>query len=259
MLLALLVFTGSTALAQHDVTRTWMFGAGQNALLDKYLSPLDYKGPSLAVMLENERTARWGCGRVSSLALFDSNFSLAHNPSGSASFYDAQITLAMGWHYNWLMHGQKLRLRLGALAELGGGGTYSTRNGNNPAQGRCALDIAPSFIADYTFRSPFRHQTQPWHTRTELDLPILGMMFSPRYGQSYYELFELGHYDRNVCATWPANAPSLRLLTTLTIPVRSSSLVIGYRGDVRQSRVNNLGRHAWENGVIIGFTRHLKF
>lgn len=239
----------------HAVERTWLFGAGGASIYDAYLSPLDYRGPSANVMMLNERTARWGCGRVSSMTVLDVEGSYASNGSGNAHFYDGQVSLGMGWHYNWRPV-QAMRIRLGGLAELSGGGTYSTRNGNNPAQGRGAFDVAASAVFDYTFRI---RRLQPWHVRASLDLPLGGLMFSPQFGQSYYEIFSLGHYDHNVCGTWPVNAPSARLLTTLTIPVRHANVVVGYRGEARQSRVNDLGRHAWNNGFIVGFTRNLKF
>lgn len=254
--LLLLFLCGLPLSAQtHDVSRTWLFGAGSTSLYDAYLSPLDYRGPSASLMMVNERTARWGCDRVSSMAVLDVDGTYASNAKGNAHDYDAQASLGMGWHYNWRPV-NAVRIRLGGLAEVSGGGTYSTRNGNNPAQGRCAFDIAASTIFDYTFR--IRH-LQPWQFRASLDLSLGGLMFSPQFGQSYYELFILGHYDHNVCATWPVNAPSARLLTTLTIPVRHANVVVGYRGEARQSRVNALGRHAWANGFIVGFTRNIKF
>lgn len=248
---------GSLSLAAQPnaVSRTWLFGAGGASVYDAYLSPLDYKGPSANLMMLNERTARWGRGRVSSMAVLDVEGTYATNANGNAHYYDGQVGLGMGWHYNWRPVSD-LRIRLGGLAELSGGGTYSTRNGNNPAQGRAAFDVAASAIADYGFRI---RRLQPWHVRASLDLPLGGLMFSPQYGQSYYEIFSLGHYDHNVCGTWPLNAPSARLLTTLTVPVLHANLVVGYRGEARQSRVNGLDRHTWTNGFIVGFTRNLRF
>lgn len=258
LLFAQLLLPLGAAAQQHDVTRTWLFGAGHNAVYDAYLSPLDYKGPTVSLTMLNERTARWGHERVSSMAMFDVNGSYTDNAAGNGHFIDGQLSLAMGWHYNWHPTSH-LRLRLGGLAELSGGGTYNTRNGNNPAQGRAAFSIDASGILDYSFHSPFRRQSAPWTLRAQLDAPLTGLMFSPQYGQSYYELFELGHRDHNICATWPGNAPTVRLLTTVTIPIRRSLFIVGYKGDVRQSNVNALGRHAWNNAVVVGFSRNLSF
>lgn len=268
------------------VKRDWLFGAGGGSIYDSYLSPLDYSGPSFSVGMLNERNARWN-PRVSSLARFDLSGTYATNPGRNAHFYDGQLDVGFGWAYNWersFTPSRSLTLALGGMADFSGGGTYSTRNGNNPAQGRAAFSISPVLRARYTFTGPrglrlkygteqceWREsddtwttriliKTRPWSVQAQLELPLVGVMFSPQYGQSYYELFSLHHFDHNVCPTWPVNAPSARLLTTLHMPVSlHTDFILGYRGEALQSHVNGLRRHAWQNGVVIGFTRHLNF
>lgn len=264
----------SAASAQKAaVSRTWLFGAGHSALYDEYLSPLDYTGPSASIGMQNTRSTRWANGLVTQLTQFEFAGAYAHSPGKNGSFYDGQFTVGFGWFYNTSLSVEhRCYLALGGLAEFSGGGTYSTRNGNNPAQGRASFDVAPSAIFTHTFHAPrcFRiFSSEPnapkpvehlCRLRVQLDVPLAGLMFSPQYGQSYYELFSLGHYDHNVCFTYPGNAPSARLQATLHVPVsRSTLFVVGYRGEARQSRVNHLGRHAWQNGVVVGFTRDLKF
>ena len=248
--------------------RMWMFGATRANIYDEYLSPLDYKGYGGTMTMISERAARWSpkvvidtCdfviqSKVTSFLLLDLTGSYTVNPSGNAHFYEVQTQFAAGWHANWFFHpgiGQRVRVRAGGLAEFSAGGTYSTRNGNNPGQGRAAIDLAASTIADIYFRSPFKRQHEEWILRAELDIPFLGAMFSPQYGQSYYEIFSLRHYDRNVCMTWPVNAPSARLVTTFDIPIGDARILLGYRGEARQSHVHHLGRHAWTNGLVVGF------
>lgn len=268
------------------VERTWLFGAGRGALYDAYLSPLDYGGPCVSVEMQNERQTKWN-RRVTNLVDFGLSGTYAKNPQGNGKFYDGQLNVDFGWVYNWELRFQRRRsltLGLGGLAEFSGGGTYSTRNGNNPAQGRAAFDVAPVLKARYNFEGPRglrlryvpkEHKLQPgifsncnvdnyrtrlWSVQAQVEVPLAGVMFSPQYGQSYYELFSLGHYDHNVRPTYPGNAPSVRLHTTLSIPVSlSTDFVIGYRGEALQSRVNHLGRHSWQNGVVIGFTRNISF
>lgn len=260
----------------HNSTRTWLFGGGWNQLYDSYLSPLDYTGHGANMTMINERTARGPrcvsinhttkevLPRVSNYTLLDISAADATN-TGNAHLYDARATVAFGWHVNRFLlfnHGNRIRLRLGGLAETSVAGSYSTRNGNNPAQGRASFNLLASGLLDYTFDNPFLHgkkklEASQWRLRAELDVPLTGLMFSPHYGQSYYEIFLIGHQAHNVVPTYPGNAPSARAFVTLHIPARKGNFVVGYRGDVRQSNVNKIGYHNWSHGFSIGFSRPL--
>lgn len=265
------------AMAQdHNSTRTWLFGTGWNQMYDSYLSPLDYAGHGVNMTLINERTARGPrctkvnattkevLPRISNYTMLDISATDATN-SGNAHFYDGRATVAFGWHVNSFMlfnHGNRLRFRLGGLAETSASGSYSTRNGNNPAQGRTSFNLVASGIMDYTFDNPFLHgkkrmESPQWRLRAELGLPLAGLMFTPDYGQSYYEIFIIRHQSHNIAPTWPVNAPSARALVTLHIPAGKGNFVVGYRGDIRQSNVNDLGYHSWCHGFSIGFSRSL--
>lgn len=234
--------------------RVQLFGAGRTRVLDTYLSPREYAGPSLQLLHLSERQARWGGGHVTVEGLFQADAAYMHRMSGGG--YDAwngAFSAAVGWHRNW-HPAPSWRLAVGGLAELDAGFTYITRSGNNPAQGRGSFACALSAIAARDFRLLGRTMT----ARAQLDLPLAGAMFSPDYGQSYYELFGLGHYSRNVRFTWPGNAPSARLLATLHIPLGRAVVALGYVGDVRQSHVNNLKYHAWNHRFMIGYVRRIR-
>ena len=70
-------------------------------------------------------------------------------------------------------------------------------------------------------------------------LPVMGCMFSPRYGQSYYEIYQ-GYGDRNVRFTSPANALSLRQLFSLDFCFARTTLRVSSR---RGSRGHKGARH----------------
>ena len=92
----------------------------------------------------------------------------------------------------------------------------------------------------------------------QADVQLAGLQFSPEYGQSYYEIFGLGHTAGIVHFTHPLNCPTGRLLTTLSLPLRRASLHIGYLADVRQSKLGGLKRHAWRNCLTIGYSYRLQ-
>ena len=236
------------------VERTYLFGLGYNSLYDSYLSPLNYRGPTLSFTRIGERQ-RGREGRNTFVTLFDLNGTQAINPSGTGSAWDVELQFDAGWRRRLTPVRSAWQWNVGALGGLHLGGTYNQRNGNNPAQARAALDVAFST----TLRHSFRMLGRRWIWNSQIDVPLVGLMFTPNYGQSYYEIFSLGNTDRNIMPTTPFSAPSLRLLTTLSIPLRRSFITVGYKADIRQSSVHHLERHAWNHTLVIGYSRLVQF
>lgn len=247
------LFLISSLPGRGQVQHTVLFGVGHASVLDTYLTPYTYSGVGLSVGYQTERLARWGENRVTVMGQYRLEGAIAGSPVSGGSMYDVQLQLAGGMHYNWYLLDRRLRLAVGGLAGIAGGGSMSSLGGNNPAQGRLAAEVMASGIAEYRF--PVR-QTE-WKARLQMDAPLLGAAFSQQYGESYYELFSLGHYNHNVCFVYPGNAPTLRLQATISIPVGKSYLTLGYGADVRQSHLNGIKQHGWYNQFLIGFTRNL--
>lgn len=230
----------------------WLFGAGRASVLDTYLSPLTYGGPDFALMHTTERTARWGKGRVTTRSLYTLHGAYAKSPTDDGKEIDSELTLAGGWLYNW-RPSERWRFGVGGLMELSGGFTYNTRGTNNPAQGRLGASLAASGLAEYRF--PLFKRTAT--ARLTVDAQALGVQFAPEYGQSYYEIFSLGHSSGVVHFTQPFNCPSVRLQAQAVLPLLGANITLGYMADVRQSTLGGLKRHAWRNAFMIGYVRRL--
>lgn len=240
--------------ADSATRHRWLFGiVGGLNILDTYLSPHEYTGGTHGNLHIVEKPVRWGGGHVRNFRQMATGFGFLKSPTDDGKELDFQLTYGYGYTY-WRNVGTRWRLSAGGMAEVSGGFTYNTRNSNNPAQARLALDLAAIATAEYRF--PLLRRV--WTARLQMDAPLIGGMFSPNYGQSYYEIFSLGHYDHNVRFTSLHNAPTVRLLATVDVPVRKVTLTLGYYGEARQSHVNGLKRHAWTNTFVLGFVRHTK-
>ena len=244
--------TDSTAATYRPVDHEWLVGIGRANVLDTYLSRLEYTGTSLSVTHTTLRPTRRRGDRLTRQTLLTAHVAAVHSPTDDYDAYDADLWAAMAWHWRVLAH-NGLALYAGGMAEAGTGFTYNEMGGNNPAQGRLTADAALTLRATYAFRCLRR----PMALALQTDIPVAGVMFAPHYGQSYYEIFALGQTDRNVRLTTPFSAPSLRLLTTLHIPLGRATLSVGYRADVRQSDTGGLRRHLWNNQLVVGYVHRV--
>ena len=246
--IALLLAIACIAKAQTVNTNTWQVGGGMTHVLDTYLSQEKFSGSGITILSTNERQ-RDSC-RWTTLVEHELNMSTVSDRSDKREELQSSYTLFLGALHQW-RHGPLL-LQAGAMAAADIGVLYNTSNSNNPAQARLSLQLMPTGVASYNCRL--------WHRqlrlRYELQLPLAGVMFSPNYGQSYYEIFSLGNYDHNIVPTTFVSSPNLRQQLSADYPVsKSLTLRIGYLGHYQQAQVNNLKSHVYHHRLMIGVVR----
>ena len=234
-----------------------MLGIGYTDILDTYLSPEKYRGTDLRFLSHTRREKDSTC--LVHQLLHEGCIAIADNRSGNGGEIGGGYTFAYSLLRKWQMPVGSCHLRLlaGGTAELSVGFLYNTRGSNNPAQARLALQLKPTVAADFDFRL-FRRQQRPFTLHYEALAPLCGMMFSPNYGQSYYEIFSRGNYDHNCVPTTIASTPSLRQMLTLDFRALHTTWRIGYLGDWRQASVNNLKQHTYTHALVFGIVRRFR-
>ena len=244
-------------LALPAAAQSHLIGLGPSNLLDTYLSQEKFKGTGFTYLYIRE--ARSPRKHWHNIIEHEIDLSKANDRSGSISMLEGDYNLYWGRYRRFDLVGDEhadLRLRLdaGGLLNANLGFLYAMLNSNNPAQMRLSMNLMPSAIATFSFPL-FR---QRFNLRYEADVQLLGLMFSPNYGQSYYEIFSLGNYDHNIVPTTTVSAPNLRQMLTLEWQTgRKWNIRIGYLGNYQQAKVNNLKQHVYTHRLLLGISRSL--
>ena len=237
---------------ERIVVKSTLLGAGSINNLDTYLSGYEYTGMGLYMQHENFRDARTGSYRWKFQTMF--NGTLGYTTLGNNGQITAMAAYSWGGYHPFTVS-NRLKLLAGAQIQLEGGALYVPSNGNNPVAAKLRTAVAASGMAIYSFPV----MKNDWTARLQLDIPLAGVMFAPEFGQSYYEIFGLGHTDGIVAFTHPFNCPSWRQMLTLDIPLwwrhHSSTIRIAYTGDIYQSDINGIRCHIYCHAFSIGFVK----
>ena len=246
----ILCVAASTATAQN---RTHLIGAGPSRLLDTYLTPEHFSGTGFTYLYIRDTAPTDTIRRWTTTYEHETDFSNTKDRSGNTGLIEGAYHFYWARYYNFSPI-KDLRLQVGAAANASIGFIYNMTSSNNPAQARASLNIMPSATANYRFHI----RKQRFTARYELNLPLVGIMFSPNYGQSYYEIFQLGNYDHNAVPTTFISAPTFRQMLSVDWHYSAHwSLRAGYLGNYQQSKVNNLKNHIYTHRFLIGLTRSL--
>lgn len=215
---------------------------GSANMYDTYLSPLEYKGFSIHLMYEQMRRTTWFDYKFYKQQIFELDLSKGDNPAKNVSEYWALLSYRIGGHY-MVYNTDNFRLGLGGLWDINGGVLYNERNGNNPASARAYSNLNLSVTASYKFK---------WGAvRWQIDSPFMGILFSPKYGQSYYEI-SLGNSVGLVNFASYHNQRSLRNYISMDIPINKYTIRVGYMGSWYQTKVNEIQTHQYTNSFVIG-------
>ena len=219
--------------------------------LDTYLSGYNYRGAGYHYNHENFRDARFGKHKLK----YQTHFS---GILGATELYDSKqysLLLKSSWSaYKPYRMSERLQLLAGAQMQLSGGALYIPTNGNNLVSAKMRTSLAASAMAIY--KIPLRKNRIT--TRYQIDVPLVGIAFSPAFGQSYYEIFGLGNYDNILHVVHPFNAPSWRHTLSADIPLgKRTTLRASYIADIFQSDINELRTHIYSHTFSIGFVKTL--
>ena len=91
----------------------------------------------------------------------------------------------------------------------------------------------------------------------QADLPMVGLMFCPEFGESYYEISQNGVGHDILCAH-PGNALNFRQMLAVDFCLSRITLRVGYLNDVRQRDARSLKYHDISHSFMFGIVRHFQ-
>lgn len=167
------------------LNNTWAFRIGQTKIFDQYLSPQQYTGMGYAWAATHAMYYPKTDYRVSWSVYETLQYANTINASMSAAIMYIGLEIGFGSYYHWRPV-KNLSFQVGGAFEASGGVKYQSRNVNNPGSGDIALTLLAAGKARYDI--PLKPLTIS--LQYDLTTPLIGCMFIPEWGQSYFEIYE---------------------------------------------------------------------
>lgn len=236
-----------------SVNEATLVGAGGYNLKDTYLSPgknINYTGWGLRILNERMKMTRLADYNISRQQILNVDLASTENPAETAINFAGFIDYSLGYHYHFKPL-SNLKILTGSSMRGMGGFIYNTRNSNNPASAKVDIDLNLSLIAIYGLHI----KDYPITIRYQMELPFVGVLFSPHFGQSYYEIFNLGNYSGVIKANSFHNKFAMKNYVTVDLPIFNFTLRAGYLNSCYYTDVNEIQSHVISHSFMIGFVK----
>ena len=235
----------------RSINEGTLIGVGGYKMKDEYLSDIGkYGGVGIRFMNERMRLTKLANSKISRQNIVNVDMSSAINGAENANFLSAFVDYSIGYHYRFLPD-PFFKILVGGSARGMLGMVYSTRNGNNPMTLHADIDLNFSLIAIYEFRI----KKYPLAIRYQFESPFAGVLFSPVYDQSYYEIFSLGNTAEIFNFNSFNNKLAMRNYLTLDFPVGGMTTRVGYFGSYYTTSVHNIDRYIISHNFMLGFVK----
>ncbi len=230
-------------------SKTNSFNLSTLSFLDPYLSPTTYSGIGLGYDSESRRFLNKTNTRYSTLSKLRLGAGIALNTEITSDL------LYLGANYVWgieyrLNPVNRIKLQVGGLWDVDFGLKNLERNINNPVNLDMATNLNLTGLATYDI--PLRRKTLK--LKLSLQTPLIGYMFVPKAGASYYEMFELGNLTDAFHFSSLHNKRGLLGTFSVDVPFNRSVWNFGMKiSDLRYS-ANNLVFNRSEFSLLVGTT-----
>ncbi|MDD4972416.1 MAG: DUF3316 domain-containing protein [Paludibacter sp.] len=256
LLIALVTLFNSLLNAQNGSDKKYLLTTNTNtvgisvlSLTDPYLSPLVYTGNGIQYehvsrRFLNTSNTNWS---MQSKLDFEGGFLLNPAKTSAMTYMGVDYSWGMNYHFRPM---RGLLLLAGGNCSVGFGYKDVPRNINNPGNVDLATNLNFSGVAVYDI--PLRRRTLKLQLAVET--PLIGWMYVPLAGASYYEMFMLGNLSNISHFSSVVNKRGINPKLTVDVPFKRNTwrFGVGYQG--LQYKANNMVFSRNEMSLIIGTT-----
>jgi hypothetical protein len=190
-------------------------------LTDPYLSPLEYSGNGLNYNHSSRRFLFDNNTRLSRENRSSLLIGMLYNPTSTASMSVVQGTYSWGMHHHFYAS-KNTHFLVGGNVNGMLGAKYIARNVNNPVNADFAVNLNLSAL----FRQNLSFGKFKCNLQLRAESPVIGAMFVPPLGASYYEMFDVGSPNNAFHFSSFHNKFGLEYGLALFFPLRSSTLFV---------------------------------
>lgn len=232
----------------RPVMSAYTLDVGGASVLDTYLSPIRYKGVNLRLGYERMQAMKFNPEKWIMQLETGIDYTPSENPEGNHTIHTLVADFRWGMLHRWRMKQvDGLQLFAGASTQLRGGALYAPANSNNVVSVKINWNVALTGMAVYNRRIG----RLPVTFRYQAVLPVAVLLYSPEYGESYYEMY-VGNRSGLVHFGWVGNNFTLSNLITADMHFGNTTLRVGYRNVTETSWVNHLNTQIFRNSLVVG-------
>lgn len=226
-LLCIFVTTGAQTNMKESVSLTNVShhaGFSVVELVDPYLSILNYTGLGLRFEYTDSRYLNPANQQVASYSRIAGLAATVKNPQATAGITYVGGNAALGALYEY-RDINNLVLLAGGNVDVDFAYKMNSRNVNNPVN----IDLATNLNAMLGVRYNIATRKRMLKLKANFEFPLIGCMFVPYPGLSYYEMYSSGDYGEAIHFSSLHNKQGLKEQISIDVPFKYSTWSFGAR------------------------------
>lgn len=215
--------------------------------VDPYLSLLRYSGLGIRYEMTEQRFVNAADPRWSANGRFAGLAGISFNPRSTATTSVMALNSAFGLQYHY-REIPALVVLTGANIDADFNIRQNSRNVNNPTNLNVATHLNFTLGGIYNIPTTRRNI----QINASFELPVVGALFAPYPGLSYYELYKSKNYLKAIHAVSLHNQQGSKQQITIDFPLKRMLLTAGVRSQWMRYKVSEFTYSEREISFLIG-------